>query len=250
MRTPARPSRSCLRAGLAALTVLAWSGPAVAWNFADIDARHFPAGGANTGFTNAGPGFDFAIDPTLERLCTGAGTFQAVSSCAGKSAYDITLSQQLQRVRQFPQASGGQPSPTVPFVADSRWTATNTSAATYPQVLLLFTSVNLAPFPGAIAQNGYPDLPVALDGHLLKTVKYTFGGVDYFFGAVDLGRLAPGESRDFLVRYVVSGGPMPIVNHHVVMPPLRLLGVVVPEPGTLGLLATGLAGIALVGRRR
>lgn len=237
-------------AALATLAVLALAAPAGAYNFSDIDVLRFPSGGANTGFTNAGPGHDFAIDPDMERVCTGAGVFQAVASCTGRSAYDITITQDLQQVRQFPQASGGQPSGSNPFVADSRWTATNTSGQSYQQVLLLFTSVNLAPFPGAIATGGYPDLPVGLDGHLLKIVKYTFMDVDYFFGAVDLGRLAPGESRDFLVRYIVSGGPMPIVGNNVVMPPLKLLGVVVPEPGTFALLLSGLAGIALVGRKR
>lgn len=235
---------------LAALVGLVLATPAGAYNFSDMDLLHFPSGGANTGLTNAGPGFDFALDPTLQRICTGGGVFQAVSSCAGRSAYDITIAQQLERVRQFPQASRSEPSVANPFVADSRWTATNQSDEVYQQVLLLFTAVNLAPFPGAIATGGYPDLPVSLDGNLVKIVKYTAGGMDYFFGAVDLGRLAPGESRDFLVRYVVRGGPMPIVGNDIVIPPLKMMGVLVPEPGTLVLLLSGLAGLAVAGRAR
>lgn len=247
---PSSSPHPLLAAIAAALLALAAAMPAAALNIGDVDLKLFPAGGSNTGFTNAGPGHDFAIDPGMKMLCTGAGVFQAVSSCAGHTGYQITIQQDLQTVHQFPQARSAQPTGAAPFIADSLWTATNTGGGAYEHVLLLFTSVNLAPFPGAIAQNGYPDLVVGLDGNLLDIVKYTALGNDYYFGAVDLGSLAPGESRQFTVRYIVSSGPMPIVNNQVVMPPLKLLSVVVPEPGSIALLLTGLAGIALAGRAR
>lgn len=249
MTIPRLPT-AAVRAGLALAALAFAAPPAGAYNFTDMDPLAFPSGGANTGLTNAGPGFDFALDPTLVRICAGAGVFQPVASCDGRSAYDISITQQLERVRQFPQASGSQPSSANPFVADSRWTATNDTEQAYERVLLLFTSVNLAPFPGAIAASGYPDLPVSLDGNLVKIVKYTAGGMDYFYGAVDLGRLEPGESRDFLVRYIVGGGPMPIDGRNYVIPPLKIMGVLVPEPGTLVLLLSGLVGLGLAGRPR
>jgi len=239
-----------LATSLLAAIVLAFAAPAGALDIGDVDLLSFPSGGANTGFTNAGPDHDFAIDPTIQQACTGAGVFQAVASCAGHTGYDITITQNLQTVHQFPQARSAQPTAANPFIADSLWTATNTSTEIYPQVLMLFTSVNLAPFPGAITQNGYPNLGVGLDGNLLDVVKYTAMGTDSFFGAVELGSLAPGQSRQFTVRYVVTSGPMPIVANQVVMPPLKLLSVVVPEPGTIALLAAGLAGIAVFGRAR
>lgn len=249
------PSRRPLRPALVALAAAAGlvgglATPARALNIGNVDLMLFPAGGANTGFTNAGPGHDFAIDASVETVCTGAGVFQAAGSCRDRTAYDITISQNLQTVHQFPQARGAQPTGASPFIADSLWTATNTSGVGYAQVLLLFTSVNLAPFPGAIAPGGYPDLVVGLDGNLLDVVQYTAMGTDYYFGAVDLGPLGPGQSRQFTVRYVVTSGPMPIVSNNVVMPPLKVLSVVVPEPGTIALLFAGLAGIALVGRTR
>lgn len=250
MASPLRSStHRTLATSLLAAIGLAFAAPAGALNIGDVDLMQFPSGGANTGFTNAGPNHNFAIDSGVQTLCTGAGVFQAVASCAGHPGYQITISQNLQTVHQFPQARGTQPTAANPFIADSLWTATNTSGDTYKQVLLLFTSVNLAPFPGAITQNGYPNLGVGLDGNLLDIVQYT-AGADYYFGAVDLGSLAPGQSRQFTVRYVVTSGPMPIISNQVVMPPLKLLSVVVPEPGTLALLFTGLAGIAVFGRKR
>lgn len=246
----ASPSPRFVVAALAAAVLVAAATPAGALDIGDVDLKLFPASGANTGFTNAGPDHDFAIHPGMQMVCTGAGVFQAVASCAGHSGYEITITQDLQTVHQFPQARNAEPTAAAPFIADSQWTATNTSGDVYKHVLLLFTAVNLAPYPGAIAPGGYPDLVVGLDGNLLDIVKYTALGSDYFFGAVDLGRLEPGQSRQFTVRYIVSSGGMPIVNNQVVMPPLKLLSVVVPEPGTIGLLLTGLAGIALIGRAR
>jgi len=249
-RSASRPFSRALVA--AALAACAFAAPARALVIGDVDLLRFPMGGANTGLTNAGPGYDFATDPTTPRICAGAGTFvQGSSSACMGTGYDLTISQSLQTVHQFPQARGSQPTATNPFIADSLWTATNTSGGAYQQVLLLFSSVNLAPFSDAITPDGYPNLPVGLDGHLVDIVRYTAGGVDYFFGAADLGSLAPGQSRQFTVRYIVSGGPMPIVvNNQVVMPPLKVVAQVVPEPGTLALLLTGLAGIALAGRPR
>jgi hypothetical protein len=242
------------RLALAAALALA-AGPAGALDIGDVDLLSFPTGvpasERNHGFTNAGPGFDFATNPMTERICAGAAPFVSGSSsaCQG-TGYDITITQNLQTVHQFPQARGAEPTDGSPFIADSVWTATNTSGNAYPQVLLLFTEVNLLPYPGAIAPNGYPDLEVGLDGNLLDIVKFTANGMDYFFGAVDLGMLAPGESREFRVRYIVSSGAMPIVSNQVVMPPLKLVAQVVPEPGTLALLLSGLAGIAVAGRPR
>jgi len=246
------PTLSPIRTALVpTLLALALAAPAGALGVGDVDLLSFPAGGMNTGFTNPGLAFDFATNPMTQRICAGAAPFVSGSSsaCQG-SGYDITISQNLQTVHQFPQAQRTDPNAASPFIADSLWTATNTSGQAYPKVLLLFTSVNLADYPGAITDDGYPDLQVGLDGNLLEIVKYTAMGMDYFFGAVDLGLLGPGESRQFTVRYIVSSGPMPIVNNQVVMPPLKLVAQVVPEPGTFALLLTGLAGIGFAGRRR
>lgn len=243
-RFPLASLRIALVAGLA---WLAGSSPASALGMGDVDYLEFPSGGMNTGIANPGF-FDYALDASIPTVCTGGGVFQASGVCMGHEGYQITIGQQLQTVHQNPQAQSGTPSGTNPFIADSLWTATNTSGQALPPVLLLFTSVNLASFPGAHVP-GYPNLEVGLDGNLLEIVRFT-SNRDYYFGAVNLGSLAPGESTSFLVRYVVTSGPMPIADNNVVMPPLKVVGMAVPEPGTLVLLVAGLAGIALAGRTR
>ena len=115
----------------------------------------------------------------------------------------------------------------------------------------MFTNVNLTDFPGSLVPGGYPDLAVGLDGDLLEIVMYSVpGGSDYFFGAGWLGPLGIGESAPFTVRYVVASGPMPLFGSDIVMPPLSVLGLVVPEPATVLLLASGLAGLAALRRSR
>src|SRR5690606_13548027 len=131
--------------GLGLMAALAAASPAHALGVDDINPLYFPLHGEQTGFVNAGPDFDFATTPLTQQLCAGAGVFQAVASCAGHSGYQITITQNLQTVHQFPQARGTEPTATDPFIADSLWTATNTSDQTWGRVLLLFTGVNLGP---------------------------------------------------------------------------------------------------------
>jgi hypothetical protein len=225
---------------------------ASALGLSDVERLQFPLGGANTGFTNAGPDFDWAVTPENDRVCAGAaGAFNATGACMGLSSYELTITQDLQTVHQNPQARGAVPSATDPFIADSQWTITNSTATSFTDpLLLMFTSVSLEPFNGALVPAGYPDLQVGMDGNLLGIARYSVRGMDFFFGSVNVGPLDPGESVSFTVRYIVSSGPMPIVENNIVMPPLKVVAMVVPEPTTLVLLVVGFGGIAVFGRRR
>lgn len=258
--SPGVLGRSLRRSGVSRLLLglllaaAGWAGmapPASALGLSDVDRLQFPLGGANTGFTNAGPGFDWAVSPENRRLCAGAGAFNATGACMGQTSYELTVTQQLQTVHQNPQARGAVPSATDPFIADSLWTITNSTGESFTDpLLLLFSSVALAPFNGSLVPGAFPNLQVGLDGNLLDITRFTSAGMDFFFGSLPVGPLAPGASASFLVRYVVSSGPLPIVGSNVVIPPLKVVAMVVPEPTTFVLLVTGLGGLAALGRRR
>jgi hypothetical protein len=168
--------------------------------------------------------------------------------CFGKSGYELTISQQLDVILNNPQAELRVPSPSDPFIADSLWTITNTSGEDYgAPLLLLFTNVNLDDFPGSLVPGGYPDILVGLDDQFFVINKHVAGAESFFYGALLLGPLLPGESTVKRVRYVVADA-LPLSNGDLVMPPLSVLGVV-PEPTTLLLLAAGLVGAAAIRRR-
>jgi hypothetical protein len=181
--------------------------------------------------------------------------FLTVSSGGGAA---IDLSQVLQEpVYQHPQnpadsqnpgTNGGVPtSPTaaVPFVADSFWTFTNTTAAPLEDVLLLFTK--------ATGATEYPPVNVALDGFLYSVLQYesqTAGTL--YFGVLPLGDIGPGEQTTVRVRYIVSD-PLLFQNDDYVIPPLGLAAIAkgsyVPEPATGVLVMAGLALLRLRARR-
>jgi hypothetical protein len=216
---------------------------ALALTIDDITPGFFPPGGANTGLVNPGPA-GFHSSPLDSFLCTGAGRFIAQGACSGKDAYDVSIAQALVTVHQNPQARGQTPTPSDPFIADARWTVTNTSDAAFgDQTLLMFTNVDLSDYSGSLVPGGYPDLLTGLDQGLLEIVEHSVDGTDYFYGAAPLGSLGIGESVQVTVRYIVGEGLMPIVNNQLVMPPLSVLTLSVPEPATMLLLALGLAGL-------
>ena len=175
-------------------------------------------------------------------------------SAGNASGMDLTLTQDLQKpAYQNPQSpsnsrnantNGGAstaPTASIPFVADSTWTFTNTSGRALDDVLLLFTKASGA--------TGYPSVDVALDDFLYGTLAYksqTAGTL--YFGALPLGDLAPGGRVSVLVRYVVADA-LQVSGGNFVIPPFGLSalakGSYVPEPTTAVLLAAGLAVIGL-----
>lgn len=226
-----------LVAALIALVSLA-AGGAQALTIADLNPIYFPTSSASSGFTAtalqaAGLGVAFDTTPSNE--------FPTAGNVSVTPQPDLEITQQLFQIYQNPQARRGSPSPTLsdPFIADSHWTVRNASGGELPDALLLFTGVNYA---------NYALVPVALDGDTLQIVRHTANGVEFFYGAIPLGSLAPNEEVTVTVRYIVAGR-LKQVGSQLVMPPLLVRGVVVPEPGTALLLVAGLAGLAAVRRR-
>jgi hypothetical protein len=224
-------------AALVALASLA-AGSAQALTVSDLDPVYFPTSSGSSGFTAGAvqtAGLSIAFDTTPANAFPTAGNPSVVTQP------DLAITQQLFQIYQNPQARRGHPSPTFddPFIADSRWTIRNDSGGELPDLLLLFTGVDYS---------NYGLVPVGLDGDSIDIVRHTANGTEYFYGAIPLGPLAPNQEVTVTVRYIVAGR-LKQVGNQLVMPPLLVRGVVVPEPGTALLLTLGLVSLSALRRR-
>jgi hypothetical protein len=122
-------------------------------------------------------------------------------------------------------------------------------------VVLLFTKVDLFS-----SEPDFPDVPVGLDANEdVEILRHLVNGTPTFFPAISLGSLAAfnpnndSDSTTITVRYIV-GGNLPIEGNNLVVPPLSVAGVVnptvIPEPGTLVFVGSGLAALAALRTRR
>lgn len=178
-----------------------------------------------------------------------------VPAAAGSPPQPLAITQSLQLPAiQHPQQPAGSSSPgtppgtptqTLPFVADSLWTVRNSTGAAWVAPLLVVTFIDYA-------STGYPSVPVALDDGLVEVLRYTAEGQTYLFGAIPLGPLAPGESKQVRIRYIV-GGALPLVGGSYQLPQLAVSGVLeatlVPEPSSWLLVVAGLVAVASVRHR-
>jgi hypothetical protein len=209
-----------------------------------VDPLYFTAPSAQDpnpiGLVGPGDGVDLVV---------GDSAF-AISACGvgGGCALSIATSlitpvyQNPQRPADSlnPQTPQGTPSPALPFVADSSWTVQNTSGVAITDAWLLFTGVD---FTG-----GYPVVGMALDQLAYVIAQIGVGNSAGYYGALHLGALAAGQTAPLKVRYIVTGD-LKDVGGSLQMPPLGISGLVVPEPGTAGLVGLGILAMARPRRR-
>lgn len=248
----ARDGRVCLRLAVAAWLAVAL-GPLAAF------ATPITVGGAGGPSLTVDPlyfqGFNvFGLVGPGQGIDYYASAPQTFLSAGNAANMQLTVTQSLQQPPlQHPQDPANSqnpnlnqgvpftPSAQTPVVADSLWTIRNDSGRLLEDVLLLFTRT--------IALPNYPSVDVALDDNLVTVLEFTStNGTRRLYGTELLGDLAPGQTVDIRVRYIVAG-PLPLIDGELLLPALGLAGLegsqYVPEPGTLGLVLLGLAAIGL-----
>lgn len=198
-----------------------------------------------------GPGL-YGIQAQVAHAWTATPANDWVPAAAGSPAQPLQITQILQLPAiQHPQdptqssspgTTQGTPTPSMPFVADSLWTVQNETGRALVAPLLVITFVDYQ-------TTSYPNVPVALDALLVDVLRYTAQGQTYLFGALPLGPLAPGESKQVRIRYIV-GGALPLDGGSYQLPQLAVSGVLdatpIPEPSTLPLVGVGLVAVAFV----
>jgi hypothetical protein len=224
----------------------------------------FFTGGGQFGFSLAAV---YAAGLPISDKATPADDF--LSAGNAQFAPELSITQSLGEIHQNPQAGYQNPAagcgagdvcttPSNPFIGDSSWTVTNNSGRDLDNVFLVFTRVSL--------MDGYPDIPVALDGNRIQILEYRAGAQSFYFAMLSLGALGDGNSDDespykeapqstqFTMRYIV-GGDMPFTSNVQVMPPIGVYGLergtaTIPEPGTALLMVSGLVALGMAKRSR
>jgi len=253
-----QPARSSFRARLGAALACGAAVAAVALLAAPAAALTVGLGGPSpltvTPLWYNGPGA-YGIKASVPFDWTATPQNQWVAAAAGTPVQPLSITQVLQlppiQHPQRPQDSSspgtpqGTPTKATPFVGDSLWTVKNNTGEALIAPLLVITFVDYA-------TTKYPTVPVGLDDGLVDVLRYTVQGQTYLFGAMPLGPLAPGESKQVRIRYIVGGG-LPLVGGTYQLPQLAVSGVLdatrVPEPTTIVLVAAGLVAVACVRRR-
>jgi len=156
---------------------------------------------------------------------------------------------QLGSIDPFPPIAAGENRLT------STWTVENES--TYDllgDTYLLFVTTLPYPIGGEVVEYDGSEVGLSIDPDLGWVLVHTNAGPgqDYYFPAISLGSLAPGEvAAPFDVDFVV-GAPLQQVGNTFVLPQLQTgLGFApIPEPAAATLLALGLALLATLRRER